>query len=457
VVRFETGETVNISRQIEIPRRTFLRGLGATIALPLLDSMIPSRGLASQSPRRGPMRMAFVYVPNGANMVDWTPKKSGADFELPMILEPLKNVRSHIQVLSGLMHQKAAPNGDGAGDHARASATFLTGVQAYKTAGADIHIGVSADAVCAAKIGRATRLPSLELGIDRGQRAGNCDSGYACAYQFNISWRSPEVPNPPEINPRAVFDMMFGSGSKSDRAEDRAKREDLRKSILDFAMDDAKQMQARLDANDRAKLDEYLTSIREIEQRIENAKKFSDVIPDYAKKPSGLPSDYGQHVKLMFDLLALAFQTDNTRIATFIMAHDGSNRPYPNIGISEGHHDLSHHDGNEEKKAKIAKINRFHMTQFAAFLEKMQNTKEGDGTLLDHSMIVYGGGISDGNRHNHDDLPVLLAGGGCGTLQPGRHVEFNREPMTNLFLAMLDRMGASAERIGDSTGKLANI
>ena len=443
-----------------MPRRTFLRGLGAGIALPLLDGMIPSRAMSALTPqaaRSGPLRMAFVYVPNGANMVDWTPKSEGANYDLPMILDPLKNVRSQVQVLTGLMQQRAAANGDGPGDHARANATFLTGCQAYKTAGADVHVGVSVDQVAASKIGRDTRFPSLEIGIDKGQRAGACDSGYACAYQFNLSWRSESTPNPPEIDPRALFDRLFGGGGTVDRSAGRMKRDAMRKSILDFALDDARRLESQIGSSDRQKVDEYLTSIRELEQRIDNAKRFADVVPDYDMKANGVPRDFQQHVRIMFDLLTLAFQTDNTRVATFIMAHDGSNRPYPEIGANEGHHDLSHHDGNADKKAKIAKINHFHMTQFAAFLEKLKNTKEGDGTLLDHSMIVYGSGISDGNRHNHDDLPVLLAGGGGGTLQPGRHVRFERKPMTNLYLSMLDRIGAPTERLGDSTGKLANI
>lgn len=448
---------MHLSKLPPIPRRTFLRGLGASIALPLLEGMSPVRALAASAARPGPRRLAFVYVPNGANMDDWTPRATGDAFELPMILEPLQRVRQQVQVLSGLMHRKAEANGDGAGDHARASATFLTGCQAFKTGGADLRIGISADQVAAARIGRATRLPSLELGIDAGQRAGACDSGYACAYQFNLSWRSASTPNPPEVDPRAVFERLFGGGDALDRGAGRQQRAALRKSVLDFVQADAKALQARLGRQDQQKLDEYLTSIREIEQRIDNARRFADAVPDYERKPSGVPKSFEQHVRVMFDLLALAFQTDQTRVATFIMAHDGSNRPYPEIGAREGHHDLSHHAGNVEKKAKIAKINRYHMTQFAAFLEKLHRTPEGDGTLLDHSMIVYGSGISDGNRHNHEDLPVLLAGGGGGTLRPGRHVRFHREPMTNLYLSLLDRLGAPTDRLGDSTGLLADV
>jgi hypothetical protein len=390
-------------------------------------------------------------------MADWTPKAVGADFELPFILEPLQPFKDHLLVLSGLAHDKARPNGDGAGDHARASATFLTGCQARKTNGADIKVGVSVDQIAAARLGRQTRLPSLELGCDKARLAGNCDSGYSCAYSFNISWRTPSTPMPPEVNPRAVFERLFGGGSKDEAEESRARRRRYQKSILDFALEDAHRLKAKLGQTDRRKLDEYLTAVRELEERIERQEKFAATLPDY-QKPAGIPRDYEQHARLMYDLLALAFQSDATRVATFIMAHDGSNRPYPFIGVNEGHHDLSHHGNDEAKKQKIAKINRFHVTQFAYFIERLQAIKEGDGTLLDNCLIVYGGAIGDGNAHNHDNLPVLLAGRGGGTIQTGRHVKYEREtPMTNLYLSLLDRVGANAERLGDSTGRLQKL
>jgi hypothetical protein len=449
-----------MNRSWSLPRRTFLKGLGATLALPWLEAMAPpARLLAAatgQTVRRAPLRLAFVYVPNGANMAQWKPAQTGADFILPSTLEPLKNVRRHVQVITGLAHQKAAANGDGAGDHARASATFLTGCQARKTAGADIRVGVSVDQVAAQRLGRATRLPSLELACDAARLAGSCDSGYACAYQFNLSWRSESTPMPPEVDPRLLFDRLFGNPGSAGGSEERVRREQERKSVLDFVLDDARRLQAQLGVTDRRKLDEYLTSVRELEQRIENAGRFKEALPDL-RQPSGIPRDYEAHIRLMFDLLALAFQTDTTRIATFMLAHDGSNRPYPFLGISDGHHDLSHHQGKEEKLSKIAQINRFHATQFAYFLEKLRSLREGDGTVLDNCMIVYGSGISDGNRHNHDDLPVLLAGGGRGTLQPGRHLTVPPVPMTNLYLSLLDRAGAPVERLGDSTGQLAGL
>jgi hypothetical protein len=390
-------------------------------------------------------------------MVDWTPKSAGTEFELPQILEPLQPVRRHVQVFSGLAHDKARPNGDGAGDHARASATFLTGCQARKTAGADIRVGVSVDQIAAEQIGRHTRLPSLEMSCDRARTAGDCDSGYSCAYQFNLSWKTESTPMPPEVNPRVVFDRLFGSPSSAETAEARARRLETRQSVLDFVAEDARTLKGRLGHNDQRKLDEYLTSVRDLEIRIARAEQLAR-LPEHVQRPDGIPGAYSDHLRVMFDLLALAFQTDSTRIATFLLAHDGSNRAYPFLGVPEGHHDLSHHGNDEAKKAKIAKINRFHMEHFAAFLQRLQSTREGDGTLLDHCMIVYGGGIGDGNRHNHDNLPVLVCGGGGGTLQPGRHVRLPREtPMTNLYLALLDRLSVRAERIGDSTGKLQDV
>jgi hypothetical protein len=439
----------------QIPRRTFLKGVGTAIALPWLEAMTPPLAAAPASTR--PLRMAFVYVPNGVNMADWTPATEGTDFTLPKILEPLAPHRNELQILSGLAHRKADPNGDGAGDHARASASFLTGMQARKTAAMDIRVGVSVDQVAAAKIGNQTRLPSLELSCDKGQQAGSCDSGYSCAYQFNLAWKTPTTPLPPDVDPRLVFERLFSNGAASETAESRARRQQAHKSILDFALADARQLRAGLGTSDRQKLDEYMTSVREIEQRIERAEKMAVATPDYPT-PGGVPPDYEQHLRVMFDLLALAFQTDTTRISTFMIAHDGSNRSYPFAGVPDGHHDTSHHGGNAEKKAKLAKINRFHITQFAYFLDRLKSVREGDGTLLDNCMIVYGSGIADGNAHTHHDLPVLLAGRGGGAFQTGRHVRFpTNTPMTNLYLAMLERMGATAERLGDSTEVLKGL
>ncbi|MBK9138387.1 MAG: DUF1552 domain-containing protein [Verrucomicrobia bacterium] len=445
-----------------LPRRTFLRGLGTAMALPVLDAMAPLRALAAENPKaafKHPRRLAFLYIPNGADMANWTPQGEGAAFDLPPILEPLAPYQEDILVLSGLAHDKARPNGDGAGDHARASATFLTAAQARKTAGADIHVGVSIDQVAATRIGHHTRLPSLELGCDKGQRSGNCDSGYSCAYSFNISWKTPNTPMPPEVDPRLVFERLFAGDRPAESAEARARRQHQRKSILDFVQEDAQRLRANLGYTDQRKLDEYLTAVRELELRIEQSEKFQAALPDVSK-PTGIPETYERHLRLLFDLQALAFQTDTTRISSFILAHDGSNRPYPWIGVSEGHHDLSHHGNDEAKKAKIARINRFHMEQFAYFLGRLKAIKEGEGTLLDNCMIVYGGAISDGDRHNHDNLPVILAGRGGGTIETGRHLRYPRNtPMANLFLSLLDRAGAGQgiERFGDSSGRLARI
>jgi uncharacterized protein DUF1552 len=436
-----------------IPRRSFLKGLGTAMALPWLEAMAPARVLGANT--SAPVRMAFVYVPNGVNMADWTPQAEGADFELPYILEPLKQHQRDLQVLSGLAHRTADPNGDGPGDHARASASFLTGVQARKTAAVDIRAGVSVDQAAAARIGTLTRFPSLELSCDKGQQAGACDSDYSCAYQFNLAWKSPTTPLPPEVDPRLVFERLFASADPTQTRESRARRKETQQSILDFVLEDAQQLCGRLGATDRRKLDEYMTSVREIEQRIENAEKFAAAHPNY-QKPDGIPADYAQHVRLMFDIMALAFQTDSTRVATFIVAHDGSNRSYPAIGVGDGHHDLSHHGGNKEKKQKIARINQFHVQQFVWFLDRLKSVREGEGTLLDNCMIVYGSGISDGDAHAHYDLPVVLAGRGAGTLGPGCHVRYPKDtPMTNLYLSMLERMGVNEERFGDSTGKIS--
>ncbi len=441
-------------------RRTFLKGVGTLMALPLLESLAPlaatDAGSKSVVDAVAPKRVGFIYVPNGANMADWTPKKLGSDFDLPYILEPLSSVKSDLCVFSGLTHDKARPNGDGAGDHARASAAFLTGAQPRKTSGVDIHVGISVDQVIGNKVGSQTPFRTLELGIDRGQSSGNCDSGYSCAYQFNISWRTPTSPVPPETNPRLAFDRLFSNGDASESEALRLRRQNYRKSILDFVMEDARELNPKLGKTDQRKLDEYLTSVRDLERRIEFTEKVSSEMT--GKRPTGEPQDFKEHVRLMYDIMLLAFQTDSTRVASFIVAHDGSNRPYPFIGVNDGHHDISHHGDDPEKKAKIAKINRFHIEQFAYFLERMRSTKEGNGSLLDNCMLVYGSGIADGNAHAHDNLPVLVAGRSGGQLTPGRHVRYAKEtPMTNLYLSMMDQMGVHSERFGDSTGKLGQL
>jgi hypothetical protein len=442
-----------------IPRRTFLRGLGTIMALPMLDAMLPITALAQSAKKVRPNRMAFLFLPNGMHMPDWTPTTEGAGYALPYTLEPLKNVKESVSVLTGLAQHNAFALGDGGGDHARSTAAWLTGCHPHKTDGADIRNGISADQLAAQKIGHKTLFPSLEIGCERGAQAGNCDTGYSCAYSSSVSWRGEATPVAKEVDPRAVFERLFGSGDPGETAESRRRRDIYKHSILDFVLEDATRLKSRLGVHDQSKLDEYFTGVREIEQRLVRTER-SNLAQRLAgsDKPTGIPGDYSEHIRLMYDMTVLAFQSDLTRICTFMLANDGSNRSYKLIDIPEGHHDLSHHGGDAEKQKKIREINRFHITQLAYFLEKLKSIKEGEGTLLDNSMIVYGAGISDGNRHNHDDLPILLAGTGGGTIKSGRHVRYpNETPMTNLFLSMFDRMGIPAEHIGDSTGRLQQL
>ncbi len=446
-----------MSENARISRRTVLRGLGATVALPLLECMTPAKRMAAAAAasQQGPVRLAFVYVPNGIHMPDWTPRAEGADFELPSILEPLADVKQKLNIFTGLAHDKARANGDGPGDHARSAATYLTASQARKTHGADIKVGVSVDQAAAQRIGERTRFPSLELGIDRGANSGNCDSGYSCAYSANISWKTESTPNAKEVNPRLVFERLFGGKESQEKRQTRLKREQYKKSILDFVLEDAHALQRRLGANDQRKIDEYLSSVREIESRIQLAEGQKAVAPPSFKTPAGVPRENQDHLRLMYDLMVLAFQTDSTRIATFMVANAGSNRSYRNIGVSDGHHSLSHHGNNKQKQSQISKINRYHMEQFAYFLKRLADTPEGDGSLLDNSMIMYGCAIGDGNRHNHDNLPILVAGGGGGTLKTGRHLRYPKNtPLANLFVTMLNGVGADVPAFGDSTGNL---
>jgi hypothetical protein len=430
-------------------RRTFLKGIAGTLALPSLQSLAKAAPAAAAA-AAAPTRLAFVYIPNGVNLDQWQPK--GTE-NISESLSPLSGLRQHYSVMRGLDHKNANSNGDGAGDHARANASFLTGVQARKTSGADIRLGVSVDQVAAQQLGHLTRLPSLELSTDPPRRSGNCDSGYSCAYQFNLAWRGEATPAPAERDPRLVFEKMFGTGDPNEDSRRRLHQ----KSVLDFVLEDAKRLNSRLDGNDKAKMDEYLTSVRDVEKRIQQAEKFRIEAPEHLR-PNGVPETYKEHIRTMYDMMVLAFQTDSTRVATYLLAHDGSNRTFPEIGVTDAHHQLSHHRSDPEILAKIALIDKFYIEQFAYFLDKMRSIKEGSGTLLDHSMIVFGGGIGDGNRHNHNDLPILLAGGGNGTLKQGRVIQApTGTPTTNLYLSLLDRMNVKAERIGDSNGKLESI
>ncbi|HKQ37361.1 MAG TPA: DUF1552 domain-containing protein [Verrucomicrobiae bacterium] len=444
-------------------RRHFLRGVGACLALPAFEAFSPVIA-AAKAPARlataesgAPLRMAFIYFPNGAHQEHWWPKEEES-FVLNRTMQPLESVRHQIQVLGGMDHVNATPGPDGAGDHARASGTFLTGVRVKKTAGADIHAGISIDQLAARKIGHLTRFPSLELTCDSVRKSGSCDSGYSCAYQYNLSWSSPTTPVAPEPNPRLVFERLFGAGSRGERRQHLKQRQQQHRSILDFVLEDARAIQKNLTARDHEKLDEYLTSVRDVEKRIEQAERFE--APDPAiETPAGIPANFQEHIRMMFDMLLLAFQTDSTRIATFLLANEGSNRAFPEIGIPEGHHYLSHHRQQQDMMEKIAEIDLWYMQQLGYFLEKMEQTKDvDDRSLLHNSMIVYGCGNADGNRHTHTNLPVILAGAGGGTLTPGRFNKLSSMPMSNLLLSMADRLGIEGvERLGDSTGRASGI
>lgn len=462
-----SGRSGNIRPAAGLSRRQFLRGLGACVALPAFESLGSARLLAAGSAAAhelattlsgAPLRTAFVYFPNGAIQSAWWPEKEGTEFALSRTLAPLESSRRWVQILGGLDHHNAEAGPDGAGDHARANGTFLTGARMRKSA-ADIHAAISIDQVIAREIGQLTRLPSLELTCDYERASGACDSGYSCAYQYNLSWSSPTTPMAPEHNPRLVFERLFGAGSASERAENLKRRQSEQRSILDFVLEDARDMNRRLNTQDREKLDQYLTGVRDVEKRIQGAERFGKLPDPGMEAPAGVPADYGQFVQTMYDLMAVAFHCDMTRVATLLLAHDGSNRSFADIGVPEGHHDLSHHFDNQEKIRKVSEIDLWYVKQFARFLEKLQQTKDMDGnSLLHNTMIVYGGGNADGNRHTHTNLPVLLAGSGGGSLKAGRFVRQSSQPMSNLFLSLADRIGlGKLERFGDSTGRLKDV
>jgi hypothetical protein len=461
------GSNRAAERRWSLSRRHFLRGLGASVALPALPSLLPRSVQAAEAAPSTvlpgaagvPRRMAFVTVPNGVNLDAWWPKGEGKDFQLASTMSPLEGIKDQIQVISGLDHVNATAGSDGAGDHARASATLLTGCRAKKTAGADIHVGPSVDQVAAEHIGHLTRFSSLELTCDNVRNSGDCDNGYSCAYQYNIAWRTATTPMPPEPNPRLVFERLFGAGSPEERRKSFKARQERQRSILDFVREDARLLSLKLNAKDGRKLDEYLTSIREIERRIAWVEQLGEPAnPDYVT-PAGIPDPFEERMQVMYDMIVLAFQTDSTRLATLILAHDGSNRPYPVIEIPRGHHDLSHHQGNQSNLDMIAKIDQHHMSYFGRFLNKLAELKDVDGTsILHNSMIVYSCGNADGNAHSHTNLPVLLAGSGGGKLRTGRFHQVVSMPMSNMFLEMLQHLGVEGiEQFGDSDGRAARI
>jgi hypothetical protein len=438
-----------------LPRRTFLKGLGAAVALPMLDAMTPA--FAAPALKQAPTRLAFTYIPNGVTLEAWTPAAEGRDFAFTRILKPLEGLREHTLVITGLAQQNANALADGAGDHARAAACYLTGVHPRKTAGADIQAGVSVDQIAASAIGGDTRYPSIELGCDESRTVGNCDSGYSCAYTNSLSWRSPTSPMPPETNPRLAFERLFGGIDAGLDPATRAIRRRERRSILDIVAERTNALVGSLGPSDRRKMDEYLTSVREIERRIEIAERDTrEVTPDF-EMPSGVPVLFADYASLMFDMQAIAFQADLTRVSTLMLGREGSLRTYPEIGVPDPHHPLTHHRDNPEWIEKVTKVNVLHMELFAKFIAKLAATPDGDGTLLDHSIVVYGSGIADGNKHTHEDLPVVVAGHGGGLLG-GRHLMYpTNTPMTNFYLTMLDRIGVREETIGDSTGRVEHL
>src|SRR5437762_2804031 len=440
---------------VRLSRRTVLRGLGCAMGLPLLDAMAPRRAFSAEA--AAPVRMAFISFPNGAIMDAWRPVGEGAAFEFGPTMQPLAELKSHVTVLTGLAQENGFSKGDGPGDHARSSASLLTGAHPVKTSGANIRVGQSVDQAAAERIGHFTKLPSLEIGLERGRDAGSCDSGYACAYSNSISWKDATTPMAKEIKARLVFERLFGNRIA---ASGSSRRNRVRQSVLDLVSEQAADLKSRLGQTDKQKIEQYFTSVREIEERISRAgqqRKQEIPTPDF-ETPEDVPLDLQEHIRLMYDLMVLAFQTDATRVITFMSANEGSNRPYRAVGVNNGHHELSHHRSDPEKIEQLKKIDLFLVSEFARFLSKLKETPEQTGNLLDNCMIMYGSGLSDGNRHRHDDLPVILAGRGGGTIKSGRHIAVpGGAPLNNLFLSMLDRLGATLSLVGDSTGRLKAI
>ena len=437
-----------------LPRRAFLRGMGTAVALPFMDAMVPA--FAAPAAKNPPLRMGFVYVPNGLDMRHWNPDYEGKLGVLPKTLQPMESLKDDVLLLGNLTHNTGRALLDGAGDHGRCCGSYLTGIQVKKST-TDIKAGVSMDQIVAKHAGQSTRFPSLEVGLEDARQSGDCDSGYSCAYTNNLAWRSETQPLPPVLDPRAMFERLFGDGVAL-TPEAKAAQAKQRRSILDFVMADTKKLQMGLGPTDKRKLDEYLGSIREVEMQLERAEKENAEIDPHMDKPYGTPADFAEHFKLMTDMITIAFQADMTRVLTFLVTHEGTSRAYREIGISDGHHPLTHHMGKMDLLEKVSQINVYHMQQFAAWMQRLKNIKEGDGSLLDHCMLVYGAGLSDGNRHLHDDLPTMIVGTGGGYIKPGRRIVYRKEtPMSNLFLNMMDRMGVQAEHFGDSSGRLDGL
>ena len=431
-----------------LPRRTFLRGVGVTLALPLLDSMLPAQTALRKTAAKGVPRLGFVYIPHGAIMDRWTPSTEGKGFEFTPILKPLEPFAEQVNVISGLGHRAA----DSTAVHSLSPTTWLSGVRPKPTQGVDAFAGVTADQIAAARIGQDSILPSLELATeDHSGLIGACDRDYGCIYMNTLSWRTPTTPQPMEINPRKVFERMFGQGGSTAQ---RAAFTQEERSILDAITQQATDLQRTLGPQDRSTLNDYLENVREIERRIQKGgdEQGNTDLPD---APAGIPFNFEQHINLMYDLLALAYQANVTRVATFMVAREVSNRTYPQIGVPDGHHATSHHQNKPEKIEKLVKIQHYHLTLFARFLDKLRNTKDGDGSLLDHTILLYGSNMSNSNAHNHFPLPNVLVGGAAGSLQGHRHLKFpDHTPMSNLLLAVLDKAGVHQDTLGDSTGAL---
>ncbi len=439
-----------------LPRRTFLKGVGASVALPLLDTMAP---VLRDTPAAPGSRLFIGYVPNGVIMDKWTPTTVGGGFELPSTLAPLQQFQDQLTVISGLASEPMFPlPGEGTGDHVRAAAAFLTGVHPKKTEGPDIRGGVSMDQIAAQKIGQDTQLSSLELCLDPNELIGACEAGWSCAYANTLSWRNPTTPLPMENQPRAVFERLFGDADDTSQAAREARlRED--RSSLDSVLREIGSFRRTLGQSDRDKITQYLDAIRDIERRIKLAEEQSDVeLPQLVRPAGGIPDTFAEHARLMFDLQVLAFQTDMTRVITFMMSREVSPRTYPELGIPDPHHGLSHHGNRPGQMEKLRQVNLHHVEQFAYFLDRLRTTPDGDGTLLDHSIMLYGTGMGDGDHHTPYNLPVILVGGGCGKLAGGRHMKYEMDtPFMNLGLTLLDKVGVHLDGISDSTGRLADL
>ena len=433
--------------KIVLPRRTFIRGIGATLALPLLDAMVP----AMSAQAKGAPRFAAIYCGNGANMFDWTPPTEGVGFTFSPILKPIEAFRSRTLVVSGLDNFPATDQGDSGGQHPRAAPAFMSSVHPKQTEGADVQAGTTIDQMIAQHIGRDTKLPSIELSVDRNDVVGACDHGYACAYMNSMSWANPTTPLPAETNPRFVFERLFGSG---DTAEERLARSEEDRSILDGVTREIAKLRSRLGGQDRVKLSEYFDAVRSVEQRIARSESYNSdfAIPD---RPVGVPDTFKEYAEIMFDLQVLAFQADITRVSSFMMARENVNRSYNEIGLPEAHHSMSHHGNNPDKMQVFTKLNTYHVQSLAYFLNKLKAIPDGDGTLLDHAIVLYGSGMSDGNTHNNFNVPVITVGGQNMSVKGDRHVKYPKgTPLANLMLGVMDRYGVQADKFGDSTSEI---